>query len=86
MIVWENKKLLLAIDASAINKWVCAAIKQIFTKEELKDGDVCGENSTSNYKQIDSARIELLEEALFIKYKVQKQIKIKIQYGKKCVK
>jgi hypothetical protein len=33
-----------------MNKWVCAAMKQIFTKEELKEGYVCGENSTSNYK------------------------------------
>ena len=64
---------LVAIDASAMNKWVCAAMKQIFTKEELKEGYVCGENSTSNYKQIDSTRIELLKEALFIKYKIQKQ-------------
>jgi len=54
-----------------MNKW--AAMKQIFTKEELKEGYVCGENTTSIYKQIDSARIELLKEALFIKYKVQKQ-------------
>ena len=34
---------LVAIDASAMNKWVCAAMKQIFTKEELKEGYVCGE-------------------------------------------
>jgi hypothetical protein len=26
-----------------LNKWVCAAMKQIFTKEELKEGYVCGE-------------------------------------------
>jgi hypothetical protein len=64
---------LVAIDASAINRWVCAAMKQISTKEELKEGYVCGENSISNYKQIDSARIELLKEAFFIKYKIQKQ-------------
>jgi hypothetical protein len=29
---------LVAIDASGMTKWVCAAMKEIFTKDELKEG------------------------------------------------
>ena len=61
-----------------MNKWVRQAMGVLFTHEELLEGYVCEESSTSHYKRLDPERIELLKKALFIKYNVNKQDQIKI--------
>ena len=61
-----------------MNKWVRQAMEVLFTHEELLEGYVCKESSTSHYKRLDPERIELLKKALFIKYNVNKQDQIKI--------
>jgi len=61
-----------------MNKWVRQAMEVLFTHEELLEGYVCEESSTSHYKRLDPERIELLKKALFIKYNVNKQDQIKI--------
>jgi len=68
-----------------MNKWVCSAMRHLFTKEELIDGYVCEEDSKSKFKQMDPDRIKMLKEALFIKYKVKSQEQAKIWKSMKSV-
>ena len=50
------------------NFWVCEAMRTLFSKDEILEGYVYGEKSKSKFKRLDPERIELLKQALFIKY------------------
>lgn len=51
----------MAVDESGMNKWVCAVMRILFTRNELTEGYVWDEDSTSKFKRLDPEKIELLQ-------------------------
>ena len=69
----------MAVNESAMNKWVCAVMRILFTRQELIEGYVCDEDSTSKFKRLDPERIDFLEKALYAKYPAGSTNGIKVQ-------
>ena len=68
--VMHNGKNLVAIHASAMNKYFTTLMTILFTEEELKSGLIIEKGSKSKRDALDNERVNKLKEALFIKYNV----------------
>jgi hypothetical protein len=63
-------KDLVAGEGFQMNKWVNVAMRTLFTNEEILTGCVV-KKSNSLYQQLDPKRIDLLKEALFVRWSVK---------------
>ena len=68
--MFEGKNL-LAIHASCINKYTTTVMKVLFTTTEREHGYIIEGNSSSKKTALDQDRVELLKQAIRMKYKIK---------------
>ena len=61
---------MLAIDANSMKKYTNTVLKTLFTKSELQNGYIIEGTSSSQKEALDLERINLLKEAIRLKYKI----------------